>query len=107
MYLVYVLGKAEKIFHNTMLYNKGTNLNNLENVAGSKDNNAGKIYKVKHWDLPPIGWLKWKLMHPELEQDVQLWLAMHNAGQIQFAWKDVSWLSSFFVMKTLFIREAV
>lgn len=48
MYLVYVLGKAEKIFHNTMLYNKGTNLNNLENVAGSKDNNAGKIYKVKH-----------------------------------------------------------
>lgn len=43
--------------HNTILYNIGINMNNLE-IAGLKDNNAGKVYKVKNWNLAPVGWLK-------------------------------------------------
>lgn len=31
-----------------------------EDISGSKVMDAGKIHKFKHWDPPPIGWLKWK-----------------------------------------------
>lgn len=47
---IYVLEMAKKIFHNTFLYNKDTNMNNQENIVGFIDINAGKIYKVKHKD---------------------------------------------------------
>lgn len=50
---------AKKVFHDTILYYKGTNHDVLENTTGSNDVSAGKFYKVKHWDPPPVGWLKW------------------------------------------------
>lgn len=42
-----------------ILYNKSTNLNCLDDFAGSKVSNAGKIHKIKHLDPPSVGWLKW------------------------------------------------
>lgn len=49
---------ANKIFSDTNLFNKSANLNCLDDFAGSKILNAGKNFKAKHWDPPPVGWLK-------------------------------------------------
>lgn len=49
---------AKKTFHNTILYNKSVNPNCLEDIAGSKVMDAGKIHMVKHSDPLLVGWLK-------------------------------------------------
>lgn len=66
-----VIGLARRTFHNTTLYNKSINLNKLEDVACSKVKDASKIFKVKHWDLPLVGSLKWKPILPRLKQDIK------------------------------------
>lgn len=43
-----------KVFCDTMLYHKGTNLN----VAATNMINAGKAFKVKLYDHLPTRWLK-------------------------------------------------
>lgn len=109
MYLVYVLEKAKKIFHKTILYDKGTNLNNLENTAGPEDINAGKIYKVKHWAPPPIGWL-WNTNASRIGAKCATminYVCQDNPGQIQFARGRMIHDYPVFVMGTLVIREAV
>lgn len=68
---------ANKVFHDTILYNKGTNLNVIERTAGSNVVSVGKFYKVKQWDLPfSLDDLNGILMSPELQIGKQLLLLM-------------------------------
>lgn len=43
-----ILEMATKIFFETILYNKSSNFNCLDEVAGFNFINAGKIHKIKH-----------------------------------------------------------
>lgn len=41
------------------LYNKCTNLSTCSEVADSNILNAGKIYNIKRWVPPQIGWIRY------------------------------------------------
>lgn len=44
---------ARKIFRDTVLYDKGTNLNASANIVGYNNISVGRVFKVKHWDPSP------------------------------------------------------
>lgn len=55
---VHVTEMANKVYHDTALYYKGTDLIDITKFTGSDMLSAGKAFKVKHWDPTSIGWLK-------------------------------------------------
>lgn len=54
---VHVTEMESKVYHDTILYHKGTNIIDVANLVGPSMMSAGKIFKVKHWDLLLLGGL--------------------------------------------------
>lgn len=50
----HVMELANKIFHETLLYHKRSDLIDVSSMSETNKTDAGKAFKVNYWDPPPI-----------------------------------------------------
>lgn len=48
-------------YQRRVLYDKGTNLDNLEDIASNKSMNKYNRNRMQHCGPPPFNWLKWNM----------------------------------------------
>lgn len=54
-----VLEQVRNIYYVTILYNKGTNMVNQDNITGKEIQRKNWSKAVKCWNPLQMGWLKW------------------------------------------------
>lgn len=97
-----------KMFTETFLYNKSTNLSYLDELVGSNVVHAGKIHQTKYWKPPLVDLLNGIQMPPCLVQSRPPRLAYRDStGSVLIIAGKIIGDHHILVTEILSIREAI